>query len=391
MGDSLASLPRENFVRGLTGTTGMGVPGLGLLDLTPLGGAFGLQEAHREGDRQGMVLAVTPFGPGARAVKGWRRAPEIGKYAKYAENYPPVGEPRLHDNVTGKEVQFASRAEADVLVAQGKARWRKNLPPETQEFGKDRRAVQHEMDQKGYVGFFNPAERADVDPRNYPGRRDISVEAWPKSPEGQQKYRDLYVTEGANQRLGTGYKEGMKIDDSRGMLALKQIEDSYVASFGPELGRHLFRMELAGPIAATTAGLPPKQNLLTAHYLTREHKAGRRLPKHGYEMPYPIGGPFLASNSRAAQAFFDEGTGTFSASSPKSHEYLYGMLGHPDGHIVDLRASRAIVPGMRAPRYYGPAAEAMSVAQKSVGAPDARAFGDATWVGLGRPVTMRDR
>lgn len=312
-----------------------------------------------------------------------RSVPEVGKYSKYAENYPPVDAPLLYDKVTGRQLQVSSQADADALVAEGKAFRRKNLPPETQEFAEARRAVERDMKKNGYPPFFNPAERADVDPRNYPGWKDVIAETWPKRPETREKFQNLYVTEDAKRRLIDAHRQGVSDPNSAGILFLKQVEDEYVKLFGPEQGRHLFRTHTAGAIAAASAGLSPKQNALMAHFLIREHMAGRPLPRNVYEMPYPIGGQFPASNSQSVQRFLE--TGEFGSRSPKQHEYYYGMLGEPNVRIIDSRASGAILPGMRAPAYYAPAAEVMSAAQKEIGAPDARTFVDAVWHGRGKP------
>lgn len=74
------------FSRGLLGSSGLGggqgpIAGMGLLDMTPLGAAFALEEAGRKighGDRVGGVadasLAVVPIPAAARAAKGGARA-----------------------------------------------------------------------------------------------------------------------------------------------------------------------------------------------------------------------------------------------------------------------------------------------------------------------------
>jgi hypothetical protein len=82
-GDSYAV---NKFSRGLLGSSGLGggagpIAGMGLLDMTPLGAAFALEEAGRKigrGDRVGGVadaaLAVVPIPAAARVAKGGAKA-----------------------------------------------------------------------------------------------------------------------------------------------------------------------------------------------------------------------------------------------------------------------------------------------------------------------------
>lgn len=83
------------FSRGLLGSSGLGggqgpIAGMGLLDMTPLGAAFALEEAGRKigrGDRVGgaadAALAVVPIPAAARGAKRVARrvAPKAGKQA----------------------------------------------------------------------------------------------------------------------------------------------------------------------------------------------------------------------------------------------------------------------------------------------------------------------
>jgi len=61
-GDQAPSPERRALVSGLMGSTGLGHSSTGIADLTPAGGVFGAEEAMREGDTQGAVLAAA--GPG---------------------------------------------------------------------------------------------------------------------------------------------------------------------------------------------------------------------------------------------------------------------------------------------------------------------------------------
>ena len=70
MGNGVGSQARRDFVSGVTGSTGLGQTGMGLVDMTPAGVPLGVQEAYRENDPQGMALAAAPFGAARRALPG---------------------------------------------------------------------------------------------------------------------------------------------------------------------------------------------------------------------------------------------------------------------------------------------------------------------------------
>jgi hypothetical protein len=236
-------------------------------------GTAGLQTLGLAGDVLYVVPGAAPLGAGAKLPRAVQRT---AKFAKYAEQYPPVGAPRLIDKVTGKEIRGAAQADANELVSQGKAYWRKSLPPETREFAKALRAIQRDMDRNGYPRYFDLAKRADVDPANYPTGLDMSVDAMPRRLETQQKYRDLYQTEDAERRLLAGYREGEGIPISTGIFPMKQLEDEYVHFLDPVTGRQHFKTEFADAMAATTAGNNPTANFRMAHYMNYMNKRGSR-------------------------------------------------------------------------------------------------------------------
>jgi hypothetical protein len=342
-----------------------------------------LAENWRQGNRVASGLQVLGMvgGPLGIVAKAARKVP-VGKWAKYAGKYPEVGPPALYDKVTGKKIEVGSLAEAEALLAEGKVYWGKNLTPEVEQ--RDRRAIQRDMDRNGYTPYLDPAKRADVDPTNYPASVDVSAKTMPKMPETAERIRDLYREHGAVDRLVQAYHDGKMLPNSREWHGLKQIEDEFIKEYGPTIGRERFKKDFVDPIAATTAGNSPRQNVLMAQYVTVENKAGRRLPENSYELPYPVGGRFAKSNLRAAQKYFDEGAVGFGAANPKRYSFSNRMLGHRDGHVIDERFSTAIDPRFRSPPYYGLASEVMGEAQKKARAADATEFGDAAWAALGR-------
>lgn len=86
MGDGRASPERRRFVEGLLGSSGLGNTGMGVVDVTPVGGLLQAQEAVQEGDLSGAALAVLPI-PGAAKVKAAATLPmdEAARMARAKE------------------------------------------------------------------------------------------------------------------------------------------------------------------------------------------------------------------------------------------------------------------------------------------------------------------
>lgn len=60
MGDGRASPERRAIVEGLTGSSGLGTTGMGLVDVTPAGVPLAAQEAAQGGDYRGAAMAIVP-------------------------------------------------------------------------------------------------------------------------------------------------------------------------------------------------------------------------------------------------------------------------------------------------------------------------------------------
>ena len=75
----------KQFVSNTLGSLGAGHKGLSLVDLTPVGGAMGAQEAAREGDYKGAAMAMLP---GAPALRAESRALKVAE--KYGPHLPSI-------------------------------------------------------------------------------------------------------------------------------------------------------------------------------------------------------------------------------------------------------------------------------------------------------------
>lgn len=240
------------------------------------------------------------------------------------------------------------------------------------------------MDENGFIPYFDPAKRLDVDPNYYAADAGPVVGAMPKKSKTAERIKAKYFADHAPERLKDAFQRGSRIPGSDGWHALKQMQDRYTALFGTKAGGEAFRQELVGPIAATTAGNNPTANFLMAHFAEFERKAGRALPKNSYDWPYPIGGRYTHSNALMYEHFLKNGT--FDATKPKRREFMASMLGFRDRNVIDSRLSNALEQGRNTPRYYGVASELIDDVASQVGARDRRHFGDAVWAGLGEKI-----
>jgi hypothetical protein len=167
--------------------------------------------------------ALAPELRGARAAMtaAEKVAPEVvpfsaAPFARYAHEYPPVGPPQLMSKETaqpyplpkGKQAWSVDDPQAQKLVESNQAFWSKRLTPEAEEFAKTRTAIQREMEEKGYTPYFDPAQRSRVNPADYPTNQDMATQALPAKPATVEKYRAMYDTPAARERLQRAYDVG---------------------------------------------------------------------------------------------------------------------------------------------------------------------------------------
>lgn len=301
------------------------------------------------------------------------------KYPQYAETYPPVGPPQLSDKETGKPIAAKGKA-AQNLVDKGAAYWAKQNTPEAEAFQKDRLAIQKKMDAEGYKPFFPPQERSHVDPSNHPTSLDMTRDALPNKQETIEKYRKMFDTQAARGRLQKAFDEGKKLGNAKDWYAMRQLEDQYVKHLGPEEGRKRFANEFAHTMAATTGGADPTSNLLLAHYVQWAARHGG-IPEASHQLPFPLGGRYVAGNIKQFQKMPEEGG--FTEANPKRHDFGHAFLGHANKSPIDEQMIGGLVPGMQVPPgdSYGVAAQVVhDLAKKNGVSP--RYFQDIAWAGL---------
>lgn len=329
----------------------------------------------------------------ALGAAGGRMKTVARQFPEYATEYPKMaaGTPAI-----GKDT--------------GRAYFEKTHTPESKAFMQARAAIMRDMEKSGYPRYYDPAKRAPIDPSVYPTQRDMAREALPRKPETIAKYRKMFDTPEARQRLVEAYNAGKTVPGSEHWYWMKQLYDDYIKELGPQLGKQKFQTDFAGAMAATTGGADPTSNLLMAHYANYMRSHGLPLPtvsgqeanqlarfarKQGapvpdkagdiaaYKVPYPVGGRYAGTNLKQYQeAFSDPNFTAFGADNPKRFDFQYSFLGNLDSATIDEQMSSIIVPGMKTPGdAYGIATQVVRDVAKEMGV-DPQYFQDVAWAGF---------
>ena len=289
-----------------------------LMDLSGLASVGGLPVAPDD------ALTV-----GAKMPKA-KGPPPVGKWSKFAEQYPPVPPPVEKFDPKGNK-------------GAGKHFLAKGSTPENKQFMKDRLAIQHDMKANGYEPFFDPAQRYDVDPGNYPAPHETLTQNRAKTAKVQQQYDAETMDPAVLERLDRAYQAGQGMD-MENWYAMGQLENEFIKEFGEEAGRRLFKERFAGSMAATTGGADPQNNLLMAHYGNYLQQKGQSRAVRSYEMPNPIGGRYASGNMKIHDEIGDAGFDIPGSTSPKRYNFQQNYLGHTDRATIDEQMMGLIDP-----------------------------------------------
>ena len=301
------------------------------------------------------------FNAGARRVRPPGKTP-TKVFPEYAEAYPPVPPPELK-----------------VDPKKGTEYLGKGSSPETDVFMRERAKVQRDIDAGQYKPYFDPAQRTDVDPLNYPTSVDTR-QIKPKTPAKAQEHLDIATDPAALERLDKAYQEGSKLPDAQNWYFMGQLEKKFIEELGPEAGRKAFQEKFAHSMASTTGGADPQANLLMAMYANYQKQRGLPAAARSYEVPVPIGGRYGSTNlkmfDRSAEKPFGPG-------NPKRHDFEHSFLGHADKPVIDEQMTGMIIPGKAEPPWYGTAQEPVFQLSQKHGV-EPRAFQDTSWAGAKR-------
>jgi hypothetical protein len=229
----------------------------------------------------------------------------------------------------------------------------KQLSPEALAVQKARKAAQMEIDKGQYSPLFDLKERYHVNPANYPlPQRTLDI-TMPKKAETAAAHRAKATSPEAIQRLEAAYERGAVHPGAHDFYAMGQLEDAFVKELGPEAGRAAFKSRFADPLAATTGGADPNSNLMTAAYTNFMRERGMPLPEATHQLPFPVGGRYVASNIDQARKYRELG-GLDPASNPKRYNFSSNFQGHLDRPTIDEQMMNLFDPkGPKAPPWYG--------------------------------------
>ena len=316
----------------------------------------------REGYADGG--AVQHFDKGGSALNLAKTLAQKFGYdaSKIAKNYPDVIPPILaQDAKTGKEFL------------------QKTLSPEALAVQKARVASQKEINAGNYQPYFDINQRKYVDPSLYPLPDKTLTTSVPKRPETLAKYQAIAQNPEALQKWSEAFDKGNQRPAAKDWYAMGQLHDAFVNELGPEEGVKQFKARFADPMGATTGGADPTSNLTTAAYTNFMRQQGKDLPEQSYDLPFPIGGRYIAGNIDQARKLVN--TGTLTVDTPKRYNFSSNFLGHRDRPTLDEQMMSAF--GKTAPDAgaYGIYENELNklAAQKGV---DPVNFQDVTWAGL---------
>lgn len=288
----------------------------------------------------------------------------LGQFPQFAERYPTLAPP----------------VEA-IDPKKGTAFLEKALSPDALAVQKARIAAQRDIDAGNYTPYFDPAQRFDVDPANYPAVSP-TIEQVMKKPETRAKYDAVTMSDEAKARLDEAYQRGLQQQGGAGnWYQMGQLENEFVKEYGSDLGRRLFKERFADAMAATTGGADPTSNLMMAHYGNYLKASGQALPAASYDYPFPVGGRYAGTNMDQFRKMIMEGQGVTPA-NPKRYNFAANFLGNPRGATIDEQMMGLIEPGRANPpsgaygHYEAPVAERAAAAGV-----DPRFYQEVAWAG----------
>jgi hypothetical protein len=264
----------------------------------------------------------------------------------------------------------------------GKAYMAKGASREAEAVAKVRKRLNEEIKRGDYDRAYDTSARYDANPSYY-NRPDVTKDIVPVRPDTRAKYDALYAGPETAKRLDDAIAAAINYPDAHGFYKMGQVQDDYIAAFGPVDGPRLFQEQVMDAMAATTGGADPGSNLLMAaygNYLKRAplNRAGGantppvEFPTAANQLPYPIGGRFAMGNMKMYDKMLGvtgEGTGVTPA-NPKRYDFSSAYGGFPDRPVVDEQMMKAIDPtseGVPSANAYGVARGAISDAATRAG------------------------
>lgn len=316
-----------------------------------------------------------PVGMAMKGAAATGKAGKAAKKGKQAAGFDPVkmrtqypdtlpGVPAV-DKKTGKE-----------YIA-------KQNSPEAMAVEAARKAAQKDIDKGNYTPMFDLEKRYYADPAPYNIQGNTLTDAMPARQETIDKYKAMYDTPEARQRLTEAYQKGAADPSTQNWYAMGQLENEYIQRLGPEAGRQRFNEDFAQAMAATTGGADPTSNFLMGAFGNYQRARGLPIPKNAYDMPYPIGGRYASGNMTMYDKVMVQGKPMTAADQPKRFNFASNFLGDRSRATIDEQMMGGIAPPLKAPAAgsYGVAEGVVQDIAKGLGVQPANAQ-DVMWAGL---------
>jgi len=281
---------------------------------------------------------------------------------QYPETLPGV--PAV-DKKTGKEY-IAKQNSAEALAVE-----------------KARKAAQKDIEKGNYTPMFDIKDRYYVDPAPYNIQGNTLTDAMPARQDTVDKYKAMYDTPEARQRLMDAYQKGATDPLKQNWYAMGQLENEYIQRLGPEAGRQRFNDDFAQAMAATTGGADPTANFLMGSFGNYQRGRNLPVPKNAYDMPYPIGGRYASGNMSMYDKVMNQGKPMTAVDQPKRFNFASNFLGDRSRATIDEQMMGGIAPPLKAPAAgsYGVAEGVVNNIAKELGVNPANAQ-DVMWAGL---------
>ena len=238
-----------------------------------------------------------------------------------------------------------------------------------------------------YQPFFDITQRAHVDPTQYPLPGSTLIDAMPKTQDTIAKYGAIAKNPDSLAQWQAGFDRAKDSPLAKDWYAMKQLQDKFIETLGPEEGVKQFKARFADPMGATTGGADPTSNLMTAAYTNVMRQRGLDVPQEGFDVPYPVYGRYLGQNLAQAQKLHQTG-GLSAATQPKRHNFSGNFLGHRDLSTLDEQMMSAYIDPQTGKAFASPPGnsyglfqrELNTLADKNKVMPEN--FQDVTWAGL---------
>jgi hypothetical protein len=250
---------------------------------------------------------------------------------------------------------------------------------------KARQAAQKEIDAGNYDPFFPVEQRYQVDPTNYPLEGNTLIDTLPKKAETIAKKKAELDTPAARAALNKAYDAAAGDPLAHNWYAMGQLEQSFIDTFGEEMGRKLFKERFADAMAATTGGMDPTSNLVAAQYGNFMQGRGLTFPEAAYEMATPVGGRYISGNAKMYNKITAGQSPMTAAGQPKRFNFSANFLGHQGPATIDEQMTMGMTGGkMAAPPQGGYGIMENIVADEAAkrGLPGASNMQDVAWAGF---------